>query len=26
MHDILDLDDWIDWESHVLAERMRNNK
>lgn len=25
MHDLLDLDDWINWESHVLAERIRGN-
>lgn len=25
MHDILDLNDWIDWESHVLAEATRSN-
>lgn len=23
MHDILDLQDWIDWQSHVIAEQNR---
>lgn len=26
MHDILDLNDWIDWESHVLSERMNEGR
>lgn len=23
MHDLLDLQDWIDWQSHVIAEQNR---
>lgn len=23
MHDMLDLNDWVDWQSHVAAEAMR---
>lgn len=26
MHDMLDLRDWLDWQSHVAAEAMRNNQ
>lgn len=26
MHDMLDLRDWLDWQAHVEAERMRSGQ